>query len=88
VKIFLDADVETRAARRFRQGTSGLSLGEIQQAIAERDRVDRSKAVGRLDAAEDALRIDTSHLTIDEVCERVNAAILVRKNNPGDTRQV
>jgi cytidylate kinase len=88
VKIFRDADVETRAARRFRQGTSGLSLGEIQQAIAERDRVDRSKAVGRLDAAEDALRIDTSHLTIDEVCERVNAAILVRKNNPGDTRQV
>ncbi len=87
VKIFLDADEETRAERRFRQGTSSLTQGEILQALAERDRVDRSKPVGRLDAAGDALKIDTSHLTIDEVCDRVAKAILVRKN-PGDMRQV
>jgi cytidylate kinase len=88
VKIFLDADVATRADRRFRQGTSSLPRGEIERSIAERDRVDRSKPAGRLAAAGDALRIDTSHLTIDEVCERVTQAILVRKNNPGDIRQV
>ncbi len=88
VKIFLDADEQTRAERRFRQGTSSLTRKEILQAIVERDRVDRNKPVGRLDAPEDALRIDTSHLTIDEVCERVAGAILVRKNNLGDMRHL
>ncbi len=88
VKIFLDADVKTRAARRFNQGTSGMSLAEIEHGIAERDRVDRTKAVGRLDMAKDALYVDTSHLTIHEVCERVNQAILLKKNNLGDTRRI
>jgi cytidylate kinase len=88
VKIFLDADVKTRAARRFNQGTSRMALEEIERGIAERDRVDRSKAVGRLDIAKDALYVDTSHLTIQQVCERVNQAILLKKNNLGDTRRV
>jgi cytidylate kinase len=88
VKVFLDADVKTRAERRHRQGVSGLSLLEIEKAIAERDRVDRTKPVGRLDVAPDALYIDTSHLTIKQVCERVIEAILLINNNPGDTRQV
>lgn len=88
VKIFLDADVKTRAARRFNQGTSGMSLAEIERGIAERDRVDRTKAVGRLDMAKDALYVDTSHLTIHEVCERVTQAILLKKNNLGDTRRI
>jgi cytidylate kinase len=84
VKIFLDADVRTRAARRHAQGVSSLSLAEIERSIAERDQVDRNKPSGRLAAAGDAIRIDTSHLTIDQVCERVIQAILVSKNNPGD----
>jgi cytidylate kinase len=86
-KVFLDADVETRASRRHAQGTSGLSREALQQAIAERDRVDRSKPTGRLAAAPDAILIDTSHLTISEVCARVRGAILERKNNPGDNRR-
>ena len=88
LKIFLDADVTTRAARRHEQGTSSLPLAEIQKTIAERDRADRNKPTGRLAAALDALHIDTSHLTIDEVCERVKSAILVSRNNPGDTRRL
>ena len=88
IKVFLDATVETRAERRFKQGTSRLSLEEISRAIAERDRVDRSKAVGRLDVAPGALYIETSHLTIPQVCDRVAQAILVRKNHLGDTRRV
>ncbi len=86
VKIFLDADVATRASRRHVQGTSSLSLGEIEKSIQERDLVDRNKPSGRLVAAADALCIDTSLLTIQQVCERVRAAILVSKNNPGDIR--
>ena len=86
VKIFLDADIETRAARRHDQGVSRRSLAETRAAIGRRDTVDRNKPVGRLLAAPDALRIDTSLLTIQQVCERVNEAILVSRNNPGDIR--
>jgi cytidylate kinase len=88
VKIFLDADVTTRAARRHEQGTSALPLSEIERAITERDLTDRNKPSGRLAAAVDALHIDTSLLTIDQVCERVRTAILVSRNNPGDTRRL
>ena len=62
------------------------SLEQIQRAIGIRDTVDRAKPTGRLAAAPDALPIDTSLLTIDEVCERVREAILVSRNNPGDIR--
>jgi len=86
VKVFLDADIETRAARRHDQGVSGRSLAETRVAIGQRDTVDRTKPVGALLAAPDALRIDTSLLTIQQVCERVNQAILVSRNNPGDIR--
>jgi cytidylate kinase len=86
LKIFLDADIATRALRRHGQGVSGLSLGELQAAIGARDTVDRNKPAGRLAAAPDALQIDTSHLTLQQVYERVDAAILVSRNNPGDIR--
>jgi cytidylate kinase len=86
VKIFLDADVATRAARRHGQGVSGMSRDQIERSIRSRDTLDRTKPTGRLAAAPDAVRIDTSHLTIDEVCERVAEAILVSRNNPGDIR--
>jgi cytidylate kinase len=88
VKIFLDADARTRAERRFRQGTSTMGIEEIEKAIRERDGVDRGKKVGRLAQAPDALYIDTSHLTIQQVCERVTRATLLRKNNLGDIRRV
>jgi small subunit ribosomal protein S1 len=86
LKIFLDADIETRAVRRHDQGVSGKSLADLRTAIGERDTVDRNKPVGALVAAPDALRIDTSLLTIQQVCERVDKAILVSRNNPGDIR--
>ncbi len=86
VKIFLEADVATRAGRRQGQGTSTLTRDEIQRTIQERDLLDRNKPVGRLVPAVDALQIDTSLLTIQQVCERVHSAILVSKNNPGDIR--
>ncbi|HDQ13748.1 MAG TPA: (d)CMP kinase, partial [Sediminispirochaeta sp.] len=71
VKIFLDASVETRAKRRYHQGTSSLSIEDIVDSIRRRDELDRKKAVGRLEIAEDAIYLDTSGLTIDQVCEKV-----------------
>ena len=71
VKIFLDASVETRAKRRYHQGVSELSIEEIADRIRQRDQIDRTKAVGRLEVADDAIYLDTSDLTIDQVCEKV-----------------
>jgi len=71
VKVFLDASVETRAKRRYHQGVSELSIKEIEERIRRRDQIDRNKAVGRLEVAEDALYLDTSDLTINQVCEKV-----------------
>ena len=66
-KFYLDADVATRAKRRFKQGTSSLSLEEIEDSIKKRDESDKKKLVGSLKKADDAICINTSHLTIKEV---------------------
>jgi cytidylate kinase len=71
VKIFLDASVETRAERRYHQGTSNLSIQEIADSIRQRDELDRNKVEGRLKLADDAVYIDTSDLTMTQVCEKV-----------------
>jgi cytidylate kinase len=88
VKIYLDADVATRARRRHAQGTSGMSLAEIKRAIAERDRFDKAKPAAPLRVAPGAIRLDTSHLTIEEVCERVLDAIRFTKLTLGDKRRI
>ncbi len=74
-KFYLDASVETRAKRRFNQGVSSLSLEEHIKAIRRRDEIDMNKPVGSLKLADDAVYLDTSDLTIDEVCEKVIHAI-------------
>lgn len=75
-KFYLDASLEVQAQRRFDQGVSDLSLEQIKETIRERDRIDKSKVVGALKRAPDAIYIDTSDLTIEEVC-----AIIVSKIN-------
>ena len=68
IEIELDASADVRALRRFNQGVSDLSLEEIKISILKRDEIDKNKKVGALKIAEDAIYIDTSLLTIDEVC--------------------
>ena len=68
-KFYLDASIDVQAQRRFDQGVSDLSLEEIKESIRKRDEIDKNKAEGALKIAPDALYIDTSHLTIEEVCE-------------------
>lgn len=75
-KFYLDASLDVQAQRRFDQGVSDLSLEEIKEAIQERDRIDKGKTIGALKKAPDATYIDTSDLTIEEVC-----AIIVSKIN-------
>ena len=68
-KFYLDASLDVQAERRFKQGVSKLSLEEIKESIRKRDEIDKNKAEGALKIAPDAHYIDTSNLTIDEVCE-------------------
>ena len=75
VKIFLDADPAVRARRRHAQGTSTLSLEELETSIRERDERDRRKEEGALTVAPDAVVIDTSALTLEQVCEKVSGLI-------------
>jgi len=74
-KFYLDASVASRANRRFSQGTSNLTLEEISATIAERDTVDRNKKEGSLKIAPDAVYLDTSDLTIEQVCDMIISKI-------------
>ncbi|MCR4948311.1 MAG: (d)CMP kinase [Treponema sp.] len=75
VKVYLDATAEVRAKRRFDQGVSDMTLEEIKASIEKRDEMDKNKKEGSLKIAPDALYIDTSNLTIDNVCEIIEKQI-------------
>ncbi len=74
-KFFLDASPAARAKRRYEQGTSNLSLSQIEKSIAERDELDRNKKEGSLKIAPDAVYLDTSDLTINGVCDIIVSKI-------------
>lgn len=74
LKIFLIASPEERAQRRFKQlKENGISvnLGDLVEELRERDRRDQERAVAPLRPAEDAVSVDTDHLSIDQVVERI-----------------
>lgn len=74
VKAYLDASLEARAERRLRE-QNGTSMEEMVRRIAERDRIDREKEFGPLIRSPEALYIDTSHLTLEQVCDTLLRAI-------------
>ncbi len=80
VKFFLEATLEARVARRFGQGVSGLAREDLRRGMEARDTLDRDKPVGPLVPAADAIRLDTSDLTIEEVCAKVVQEIRKRKS--------
>lgn len=81
VKVFLDADLRERARRRHAQQPEA-DFASILAAIAARDEVDTTKESGRLERRPDARYIDTTHLTIDRVCEMV-VGIIHEKQDHG-----
>ncbi|HEY2990115.1 MAG TPA: (d)CMP kinase [Candidatus Binatia bacterium] len=74
VKIFLTADSEERARRRFAelegQGKR-VTLDETLGEMEERDRRDQQRALAPLRQAEDAVAVDSTHRSIEEVLERI-----------------
>lgn len=75
VKIFLDASEEERARRRVQDEAHAASregkLDQVKSAIAERDRQDSTRKTSPLTMASDAVRIDTTAMSIDEVVGHV-----------------
>lgn len=69
IKFFLTAAVEKRAQRRFQELPSGagLTLSQVQADIRRRDDNDRTRSHAPLKAADDAIIVDSTNLTADEV---------------------
>ena len=80
-KIFLDASAEVRAERRHKQlKNKGLSVSfrALLASIQERDARDTGRAVSPLTPAEDAVVIDSTRMSIEEVLEHVLAIVVER----------
>lgn len=74
VKIFMTADVDTRARRRqeeLLEKKQLVNLDEIRENLEKRDRIDSTRKESPLRRADDAHLLDTSHMTIDEQVEFV-----------------
>ena len=80
-KFFLDADAEIRARRRLNDSANlntATDLATLTAQIRERDTNDRNRPIAPLKAAEDATLVDTSHLSIEEVLDRLLQSISSR----------
>ena len=78
VKIFLTASVEVRADRRYKElieKGENADLNEIKAQIKERDERDMNREISPLRQAEDAVLVDTSCMSIEEVVERILSII-------------
>ncbi|WP_455366775.1 (d)CMP kinase [Kaarinaea lacus] len=76
LKIFLTASAEERAKRRHKQlMEKGISanLAQLFDEIAERDKRDSQRTTAPLKPAKDAVELDTTHMTISEVVDRIIA---------------
>jgi cytidylate kinase len=78
VKFFLDASPTIRGQRRLQemqQGGSSATLGQVVEAMAQRDSQDRARATAPLMRSPDAQIIDTTDLTVDEVVQTMLSEI-------------
>jgi cytidylate kinase len=79
VKFFLSAAVEERAKRRLIEleaaGADAPSYEEIKRQIIERDHGDSTRAIAPLKRAPDAIELDTTDLTLDQVVSKMEAQV-------------
>jgi CMP/dCMP kinase len=78
IKIFLDASPEARGERRYEQSGKNTPPEAILQEIRERDQRDRNRAQSPLKPAPDAVVIDSTHLTLEEVVSKVSELVTAR----------
>lgn len=71
LKIYLDSDLEERTRRRWLEQGSKENLERIKESLSQRDKRDIEKEHGALRQAPNSWYLDTTHLTIVQVCEKV-----------------
>jgi CMP/dCMP kinase len=79
LKIYLDASVEERAKRRFNQRVERgekVNLTRILKKLEKRDKIDSTRDVAPLRAADDAVLINTDDLTVAEVVSQIEGIAL------------
>jgi cytidylate kinase len=84
IKIFLDASVEVRADRRLKELLEkgvATTLEQISKEIRERDERDRTRAASPLMQAPDAIYLDSSNLSIEQVEEAILKIVRERTSN-------
>lgn len=84
VKIYLDADLEERAKRRFNQNREkgiDMSYVEVLENIKKRDENDKSKEIGALKVAKDAEVIDSTSISIKQVVREISEIIEKKKKD-------
>lgn len=89
VKIFLTASVRVRALRRMKElleKGQAVSLEEVEEEIRERDYRDSHRETAPLRQAEDAVLVDTSDLSIEEVIAKVTGLIRPKMQEEGKGR--
>jgi cytidylate kinase len=78
LKIYLDATVDARARRRHQEGLARgdqPAYEEVLDSVKQRDRIDSTRAVAPLKPAEDAIILDTTRLSAQQVLESALALI-------------
>lgn len=70
-KFYLIADIKERARRRWLQESSDKSLEYIIEDLKRRDKYDSTREENPLKKSEDAIEIDTTNITIEEVLEKI-----------------
>ena len=84
VKLYVTASAEVRAERRWKELTGNgheAALEDVLADVVARDARDRERAEAPLVAAEDAVHIDTSDLTIDEAVAAACAAVRAKQGS-------
>ena len=76
IKIFVDADIEIRAKRRYDQYlkkklNSNLNLSDIIDDLTKRDYIDKNRQLSPLVSAKDAYLLDTSNITSDDGLKKI-----------------
>ena len=80
-KFYLDADFKVRLKRRYQEFLNkniNISIEELEEDLKRRDEADKKRKIGALKLVEDALYIDTTNLTIDQVIDKIISYINAR----------
>ncbi|OMF35314.1 cytidylate kinase [Paenibacillus sp. FSL H8-0548] len=85
LKVFLTASVKERALRRYREiaDSQNITLEQLETEIADRDRLDEQRDISPLVCASDAIVLDSTAMTIDEV---INAIVKLSRTKMAEAK--